>query len=46
MTGITEVASCRYDVTKRTTMIFNNESTVVDDPAKDERLAMAALPQM
>ena len=35
-----------YDVTKRTTMIFNNESTVVDDPAKDERLAMAALPQM
>lgn len=34
-----------YDITKRATMIFNNESKVVDDPAKEERLAMAALPQ-
>lgn len=34
-----------YDITRRATMIFNNESRVVDDPAKQERLAMAALPQ-
>lgn len=34
-----------YDTSTRTTMIFNNECKVVNDPGKDERLAMAALPQ-
>jgi len=29
----------------RATMIFNNECKVVDDPGKDERLAMSSLPQ-
>ena len=34
-----------YDASSRATMTFNNECKVVNDPGKDERLAMAALPQ-
>lgn len=34
-----------YDASTRATMIFNNECKVVNDPGKDERLAMASLPQ-
>jgi para-nitrobenzyl esterase len=32
-----------YDTTSRATMVFNDECKVVDDPGKDERLAMTAL---
>jgi para-nitrobenzyl esterase len=34
-----------YDASTRATMIFNNECKVVNDPGKEERLAMASLPQ-
>jgi len=34
-----------YDTSTRATMIFNNECKVVNDPGKDERLAMASLPR-
>jgi para-nitrobenzyl esterase len=34
-----------YDTDTRATMILNNECKVVNDPSKDERLAMASLPQ-
>jgi para-nitrobenzyl esterase len=34
-----------YDANTRPTMIFNDECKVVNDPGKDERLAMASLPQ-
>jgi para-nitrobenzyl esterase len=34
-----------YDPGTRATMIFNNECKVVNDPGKDERLAMSSLPQ-
>jgi para-nitrobenzyl esterase len=34
-----------YDANTRATMIFNDECKVVNDPAKDERLAIASLPQ-
>jgi len=33
-----------YDTKSRATMIFNDECKVVDDPGRDERLAMIALP--
>jgi len=33
-----------YTISERATMIFNDESKVVNDPGKDERLAMSALP--
>jgi para-nitrobenzyl esterase len=33
-----------YDATTRATMIFNDESKVVNDPGKDARLALIALP--
>jgi para-nitrobenzyl esterase len=33
-----------YDTGARATMIFNDECKLVGDPAKDERLAMSALP--
>jgi para-nitrobenzyl esterase len=32
-----------YDMNARATMIFNNECKVVNDPGKDERLAMSSL---
>jgi para-nitrobenzyl esterase len=32
-----------YDTTSRATMIFNDRCEVVDDPGKDERLAITAL---
>lgn len=34
-----------YETSTRATMIFNNECRLVNDPGKDERLAMASLPQ-
>jgi para-nitrobenzyl esterase len=34
-----------YDTSTRATMIFNSECRVVNDPGKDERLAIASLPQ-
>ena len=34
-----------YETSTRATMIFNDECKVVNDPGKDERLAMASLPQ-
>ena len=34
-----------YDASTRATMIFNSECRVVNDPGKDERLAMVSLPQ-
>jgi len=33
-----------YDADSRATMIFNDECKVVDDPGRDERLAITALP--
>ena len=33
-----------YETNTRATMIFNNECKVVNDPGKDERLALATLP--
>ena len=33
-----------YDAKSRATMIFNDECKVVDDPGRDERLAISALP--
>ena len=33
-----------YDTQSRATMIFNDECKVVDDPGRDERLAISALP--
>jgi len=33
-----------YDASTRATMIFNDECKVVNDPGKDERLAISALP--
>ena len=33
-----------YDTKSRATMIFNDECKVVDDPGRDERLAVGALP--
>jgi carboxylesterase type B len=33
-----------YDASTRATMIFNDECKVVGDPARDERLAVSALP--
>ena len=33
-----------YETSTRATMIFNDECKVVNDPGKDERLAMASLP--
>jgi len=33
-----------YDAKSRATMIFNDECTVVDDPGRDDRLAITALP--
>jgi para-nitrobenzyl esterase len=33
-----------YDTTSRATMVFNDECKVVNDPGKDERLAIRALP--
>jgi len=32
-----------YETSTRATMIFNNECKVVNDPGKDERLAMSSL---
>ena len=32
-----------YETNRRATMIFNNECKVVNDPGKDERLAMTSL---
>ena len=34
-----------YETNTRATMIFNNDCKVVNDPGKDERLAMASLPR-
>jgi para-nitrobenzyl esterase len=34
-----------YDTSTRATMIFNDECKVVNDPGKDERLAITSLPQ-
>jgi para-nitrobenzyl esterase len=34
-----------YDANTRATMIFNDECKVVNDPAKDEHLAIASLPR-
>jgi carboxylesterase type B len=36
--------SVAYDASTRATMIFNDECKVVGDPARDERLAVSALP--
>jgi para-nitrobenzyl esterase len=33
-----------YDTNSRATMVFNDECKVVDDPGKDERMAMSGLP--
>lgn len=33
-----------YDTKSRATMIFNDECKIVDDPGRDERLAITALP--
>jgi para-nitrobenzyl esterase len=33
-----------YDATTRATMVFNDECKVVNDPGKEERLAISALP--
>jgi len=33
-----------YDATSRATMVFNDECKVENDPGKDERIAMSALP--
>ena len=33
-----------YDTRARATMIFNDQSGIVDDPGRDERLALTALP--
>lgn len=33
-----------YDASTRATMIFNDECKVVDDPGKDDRIAISALP--
>jgi len=33
-----------YTPTDRATMVFNDECKVVNDPGKDERLAISALP--
>jgi para-nitrobenzyl esterase len=33
-----------YDTKTRATMIFNYECKVVDDPGRDERIAISALP--
>jgi para-nitrobenzyl esterase len=33
-----------YDTISRATMIFNDECQVVNDPSRDERIAMSALP--
>ena len=35
-----------YDTGARATMVFNDECKLVNDPAKDERLAMSALPSV
>jgi len=35
-----------YEASTRATMIFNDDCKVVNDPSKEERLAMASLPQM
>jgi para-nitrobenzyl esterase len=35
-----------YDATERRTMHIDNEWTVVNDPSRDERLAMAPLPRL
>jgi para-nitrobenzyl esterase len=34
-----------YETNRRATMIFNDECKVVNDPGKDERLAIASMPQ-
>ena len=33
-----------YDAKNRTTMVFDSESRAVDDPGRDDRIAMQALP--
>jgi para-nitrobenzyl esterase len=33
-----------YDTTSRATMVFNDECQVVNDPSRDDRLAMTAIP--